>query len=247
MRKQQIILLSLSLAISACVLLVRGSFLPHSLAYVIVLIMSFYYELFIPLSFLNLHFIWFITIAFSILIIWSFVHCFVAFKRYRYKALIPFLANTFTVIVMLFMQYPVVLPNFHLNLSDREAVVAMVNSGKLIPQESDKIKILIPKHPYRVYKMKLPSKYAHLSHGVEEDGEINVLFDQDDRAKMVVFFNTVGRLKGQPDYTAFVYKPNADKISHEDIFGVANLQFYVGILEEKKLKDNWFWVDVWED
>jgi hypothetical protein len=38
-----------------------------------------------------------------------------------------------------------------------------------------------------------------------------------------------------------------DSISQQDLFGVANLNFYIWLLESKQIKDNWFWVDLFED
>jgi hypothetical protein len=64
---------------------------------------------------------------------------------------------------------------------------------------------------------------------------------------MVVFFNTFGAFENQPIYTAFVYKAKSDSLSQQDLFGVANLNFYIWLLEAKKIKDNWFWVDLFED
>jgi len=60
------------------------------------------------------------------------------------------------VIVLLFMQYVVVLPDFYANLKEREAVVAQITSGQLVPQESQRIEVsLVPDHRYKIYNLTL--------------------------------------------------------------------------------------------
>jgi hypothetical protein len=77
------------------------------------------------------------------------------------------------------MQYVVVLPDFYANLKEREAVVAQITSGQLVPQESQRIEVpLVPDHPYKIYNLTLPSKYTHLSKGRKSDGDINILVDE---------------------------------------------------------------------
>ena len=75
-------------------------------------------------------------------------------------------------------------------------------------------------------KLTLPSKYTHLSKGRGSDGEINIVVDQKtSQQEMVVFLNSFGRFRNQPIYTDFVYKADANSISQQDLFGVANLNF----------------------
>jgi len=244
LREQQHGFTYLSLGVSGCVLWLRISSLPHSLMYVILdnsifSIISIPFFISFPIIFL----------FFFGLIIYSLSHGFRAFKQYKYKAFLPLAINLFTVLVLLFMQYVVVLPDFYANLKEREAVVAQITSGQLVRQESQRIEVpLVPDHPYKIYNLTLPSKYTHLSKGRKSDGDINILVDEKtNQLEMVVFFNTFGTFENQPIYTAFVYKAKSDSLSQQDLFGVANLNFYIWLLEAKKIKDNWFWVDLFED
>ena len=236
----------LSLGISAWVLWLRISGLPHSLMYTILDLIFPKYTV-VPLP--GIIIIPTIFLFFLGLTVYSLSHGFRAFKQYKYKAFLPLAINLFTVIVLLFMQYVVVLPNFYANLKEREAVVAQITSGQLTPKESQRIEVpMIPDHPYKIYNLTLPSKYSHLSKGRGEDGEINILVDENtSQPEMVVFFNSFGSFRNQPIYTAFVYKAKANSISQQDLFGVANLNFYIWLLESKQIKDNWFWVDLFED
>jgi len=246
LREQQQSFIYLSLGISAWVLFLRISSLPHSLMYT-VLHLFFSIHTIIPLP--GIISIPIIFLIFPGLIIYSLYHGLRAFKQYKYKAFLPLAINLFTVIVLLFIQYVVVLPDFYANLKEREAVVAQITSGQLTPKESQRIEVpMIPDHPYKIYKLTLPPKYTHLSKGRKVDGEINILLDEKtSQPEMVVFFNSFGSFRNQPIYTAFVYKVKANSISQQDLFGVANLNFYIWLLESKQIKDNWFWVDLFED
>lgn len=244
LREQQHGFTYLSLGVSACVLWLRISSLPHSLMYIILdnsifSIISIPFFISFPIIFL----------FFFGLIIYSLSHGFRAFKQYKYKAFLPLAINLFTVLVLLFMQYVVVLPDFYANLKEREAVVAQITSRQLVPQESQRIEVpMIPDQPYKIYNLTLPSKYTHLSKGRKSDGEINILVDKKtNQPEMVVFFNSFGTFERQPIYTAFVYKATSNLLSQQDLFGVANLNFGIWLLESKKIKQNWFWVDLFED
>jgi hypothetical protein len=248
LREQQHSFTYLSLGISACVLWLRISSLPHSLMYTI-LELVFSIHTIIPLPGIISFPI--IFLFFFGLIVYSLSHGFRAFQQYKYKAFLPLAINFFTVIVLLFMQYVVVLPDFYANLKEREAVVAQITSGQLTPKESQRIELpMIPDHDhrYKIYNLTLPSKSTHLSKGRTSDGEINILVDEkSSQPEMVVFFNSFGSVRNQPVYTAFVYKADAKSISQQDLFGVANLNFGIWLLESKKIKQNWFWVDLFED
>lgn len=150
------------------------------------------------------------------------------------------------------MQYFVVLPNFYANLKEREAVVTQISTGLLTPKESQRLEIkMLPKypykvynHPYKVYSLTLPSKYTHLSKGKEVDGKINIVVDKKtSQPELVVFFNTFD----SSTYTAFVYKTNTKPVSQKDLIGVGNINMGIWLLESKKIKENWFWVDLFED
>jgi hypothetical protein len=247
LRKQQLILIYLSLGISALLLLLRISFLPHSLMYLVIYVVIPVFSIF---SRPYIYTLLALTIVLLAFLIYSFGHGIIAFSKYNYKAFLPILISIFTVIAMLFMQYAIVLPDFYANFKEREAVVSQINSGELTPNESQRIQIpIIPNHPYKIYNLTLPSKYSQLSKGREADGEINLVLDEKtNKPKMVVFFNSVGRFKGgEPNYTAFIYKTDADRIDQQELFGVGNLNFYIWLLESKKIHKNWFWVDLFED
>ena len=246
LREQQHGFTYLSLGVSACVLWLRISCLPHSLMYVILdFIAPIFNIVHLPglLSFPT------IFLFFLGLIVYSLSHGLRAFKQYKYKAFLPLAINLFTVLVLLFIQYVVVLPDFYANLKEREAVVAQITSGHLTPKESQRIQVpMVPNQRYKIYNLTLPSKYTHLSKGRESDGEINILVGEDtNQPEIVVFFNSFGTFEKQPIYTAFVYKVKGNSISQQDLFGVANLNFYIWLLEAQKIKDNWFWVDLFED
>lgn len=149
------------------------------------------------------------------------------------------------------MQYIVVIPDFYTNLKEREAIVTQIISGQLVPQESQRIKVpVIPNHYhfFKIYDLTLPCKYSHLSKERKGNGRINILLEEEtNQPKMVVFFNSFDSFGGQPAYTAFVYKAKSNSISQEDLFGVANLKFGIWLLESKQIKENWFWVDLFED
>jgi hypothetical protein len=246
LREQQQIFTYLSLGISAWVLCLRIFYLPHSLMYIILaLILPIFSGIRLP----GLLSIPIIFLFFLGLIVYSLYQGVRAFKQYKYKAFLPLAINLVTVIVLLFMQYIAVLPDFYANLKEREAVVAQITSGQLTPHESQRIEVpLIPNHPYKIYNLTLPSKYTHLSKGRKANGEINILVDEKtSQPKMVVFFNGFDSFARQPAYTAFVYKVKANSISERDLFGVANLNFYIWLLESKQIKENWFWVDLFED
>jgi hypothetical protein len=246
LREQQNGFTYLSLGISACVFWLRVSCLPHSFMYLILSDIAPIFYIFKLPGFFSLRVIFLVFLG---LIVYSLFHGFRAFNQYKYKAFLPLVINLFTVIVLLYMQYIVVLPDFYANLKEREAVVAQITSGQLTPKESERIEVpLLPNHHYKIYNLTLPSKYTHLSKGRKADGEINIVVDdKTNRPEMIVFFNGFGSFKDQPIYTAFVYKANTNPISERDLFGVANLNFYVWLLESQKIKDNWFWVDLFED
>jgi hypothetical protein len=247
LREQQHGFTYLSLGISACVLWLRISCLPHSFMYLILSdIAPIFINIFKVPGFFSLQVIF---LVFFGLIVYSLFHGYRAFNQYKNKAFLPLAINLFTVLVLLFMQYVVVLPDFYANLNEREAVVAQITSGQLTPNESQRIEVpIVSDHPYKIYNLTLPSKYTHLSKGRKADGEINIVVDEKtNQPEMVVFFNSFGSFENQPIYTAFVYKANTNSVSQQDLFGVANLNFYVWLLESKKIKDNWFWVDLFED
>jgi hypothetical protein len=228
LREQQQIFTYLSLVISACGLGLRISDFPHSLIYTIVERDFFKYSL---ASLSRIISIPIIFLFFLGLIGYFLSHGLRAFKQYKYKAFLPLAINLFTVIVLLFMQYAVVLPDFYANLKEREAVVAQITSGQLTPKESQRIEVsMIPDHPYKIYNLTLPSKYTHLSKGRGVDGKINILVDEKtNQPEMVVFFLTAsiaseGRLLIQPLFI----KPRLTQLVNETSLGSAILVILCG-------------------
>ena len=257
LREQQQIFTYLSLVISVCGLWLRIPDLPHSLIYTIVERDFFAYSLASLSRIISIP----ITFLFFLGLIGYFLsHGLRAFKQYKYKAFLPLAINLFTVIVLFFMQYAVVLPDFYANLKEREAVVAQITSGQLTPKESQRIEVskesqridvsMIPDHPYKIYNLTLPSNYTHLSKGRGVDGKINILVDEKtNQPEIVVFFNGFNSFQSfqeSPAYTALVYKAKTNSISGRDFFGVGN-RYTMWLLESKQIKDNWFWVDLFED
>lgn len=249
LREQQQIFTYSSLVVSACGLGLRISDLPHSLIYTIAKRYFFKYSLASFSRIISIPILFLFSLG---LIGYFLLHGLGAFKQYKYKAFLPLAINLFTVIMLLFMHYAVVLPDFYANLKEREAVVAQIISGQLTPKESQRIDVsLIPDHPYKIYNLTLSSKYTHLSKGRGADGkinipgEINILVDEKtSQLEMVVFFNGFNDRGGELSaYTAFVYKVKTNSISERDLFGVSN-RYDMWLLESKQIKDNWFWVDL---
>ena len=245
LRKRRLIILKLSIFISVFLISVRSLFLPHSLNYTLLyslLSISLNYTTFTDKSayFLCL-FILFIVI--SIFCVQYFLQ---NFQRNQYKAIVLLLINLLTFISLWLAQYPIILPDFYSHLREREAVVAMIKSGDLQPNESQRIKL--DNHiRYKVYQMQLPPQYANLSKSGERGGEINIVADEDNKAKIIVFFTSVGKFKGEPNYTAWMYRLDTGISIENHIFGVRNLTYFVWLLDSFKINQNWFWVDVIED
>lgn len=244
LRKRRLIILNSSLFISILLILVRSFFLPHSFNYTLLyslLSISLNHSLFTPTVYFLCLFIVFIVIS-----IFSVQYFLQNFQRYQYKAIVLLLIILLTFVSLWLAQYPIILPDFYSHLREREAVVAMIKSGDLQPNESQRIKL--DKHIlYKVYQMQLPPQYAHLSKSGERGGEINIVAGQDNKAKIIVFFTSVGQFKGEPNYTAWMYRLDTGTSIEKHIFGVRNLTYYVWLLDSFKINQNWFWVDVIED
>ncbi|BAY44700.1 hypothetical protein SAMD00079811_23010 [Scytonema sp. HK-05] len=244
LRKQRLIILNSSLFISILLILVRSLFLPHSLNYTLlysILSISLKHSLFTP----TVYFLC-LLIVFIIISIFSVQYFLQNFQRNQYKSIVLLLITLLTFISLWLAQYPIILPDFYSLLREREAVVAMIKSGDLQPNESQRIKL--DNHiRYKVYQMQLPPQYAHLSKSGERGGEINIVADQDKKAKIIVFFTSVGKFKGEPNYTAWMYRFDTGTSIENHIFGVKNLTYFVWLLDSFKINQNWFWVDVIED
>jgi len=164
LRNQQFILLNLSLVTSILLLLLRGSFLPHSADYTFLsslLSLKGSYDIF---SDKGIYFL-FLGTFFIILSFLSFQYFLKGFKRYKYKALLPLLVNIFTIIVLLFMHNFVIYQEFYSHVGEREAIVNMIKSGTLKQNELQRIRWLdnLSNVLHKIYKVQLPSQYTHLS------------------------------------------------------------------------------------
>lgn len=244
LRKRRLIILNSSLFISILLLYVRSLFLPHSFNYTLLyslLSINLKHSLFTPTIYFLFLFILFIVIS-----IFSIQYFLQNFQRNQYKSIVLLLITLLTFISLWLAQFPIILPDFYFHFREREAVVAMIKSGNLQPNESQRIKL--DNHiSYKVYQMQLPLQYAHLSKSGERGGEINIVADQANKAKIIVFFTSVGQFKGEPNYTAWMYRLDTETSIENHIFGVKNLTYFVWLLDSFKINQNWFWVDVIED
>ncbi|ARV61350.1 hypothetical protein BZZ01_24455 [Nostocales cyanobacterium HT-58-2] len=245
LRKKRILILFLSLASSILLILIRSYFFPHSFNYTILYsILSLRLSNNI-LTDPSVYFLFLFTF-FIIVSLFSIQYFLQFFERYQYKAIVPLLINILTLVSLWLGQYTVILPNFYFHLREHEAVVTMIKSGELQPNESQRIKL--ENHiPYKIYQMQLPPHYTHLSKSGERGGEINIVTDKDNKAKIAVFFTSIGKFKGEPNYTALMYRFDPQVSIENHIFGVKKMTYYVWLLDSLKINDNWFWVDVIED
>jgi len=243
LHKQQIILLNLSLLTSVLLLFLRWSFLPHSAQYTFLYSLNSFKSIDNLFTDKGVYFL-LICIFFIGLSLFSFQYFLKGFKRYRYKALLPFLINLITILILVFMHRVVIFQDFHAHLGEREAIVAMINSGALKPNESQRIKRLdnLSHVLHKIYKVQLPSQYTHLSQGGTKGGEINIITNQNNLNKIIVFFTSIDDV----NYTALLYKINTFTPIENYLFGVGDLKSYAWLLEAKQINDHWSWVDVVE-
>ncbi|MBR8837388.1 MAG: hypothetical protein DSM106950_26110 [Stigonema ocellatum SAG 48.90 = DSM 106950] len=244
LRNQQIILLNLSLVTSILLLLLRGSFLPHSVQYTFLstlLSLKGNHDIFSVQS------ICFLLLAtfFIILSLLSVQYFLKGFQRYKYKALLPLLINIFTIIVLLVMHKVFILQDFYSHVGEREEIVTMIASGTLKQNDSQRIKWFdnLSNVLHKIYKVQLPSQYTHLSEGGERSGEINIITNHNNQTKIIVFFTSIDDF----NYTAWLYKINPSTPIENYLFGVGNLKSYARLLQAKEVNDNWSWVDVVEN
>ncbi len=243
LQKQQLVILSLSLLTSVLLLLLRVSFLPHSTQYIflhslnslklspLTLIHKEFYFLVLCLIFLSLLFL-------------SLEFLLKEFKRYKYKASLPLIINLCTIILFLFIQDIVISQDFNSNLEARKAVVTMIKSGSLQQNESQRVARLdnLNRVLHKVYKLELPTQYSHVSQSRNKPGQINLITNRNNENKMIVFFTSMSDF----NYTAWVYKMNANIPIENYLFGVGDLKSYAWLLDTKQVNDNWSWVDVVE-
>ncbi|MDF5726545.1 MAG: hypothetical protein PUP92_00530 [Rhizonema sp. PD38] len=246
-RIQQTILLNLSLATGVLLLILRGLFLPHSAQYTLLYSLNslkLNYTTFIDKGFYFL----LALIFFLILLMLSFRYALEELsrsKRFKYKAILPFLVNIFTVALLLVIHNIVVLHNFYSHAGERGSIVKMIESGILKPNDSQQMKWLdnINNVLHKIYEFQLPSQYTELSESGTKRGEINIVTNKDNMNKVIVFFTS----REQQNYTALLYKLNYSTPIENYLFGVGNIKSDISILEIKQINDNWSWVDVIEN
>lgn len=248
------ILILLSVTLSIVILLLRILTLPHSLEYAITMGITpaffsrFSFHIFRVVGQTEIPgYYWdnlvAVTIpAFSLVFILSFFE----FKERQDK--LPLLINIITIIVFMFMHEYVLLPDFFLNLKARATVVSMVKTDTLLANKTQIREAFTNSQvtDNKFYAIKLPSQYKHLSRGFKDRGEIEVITDREDKVKMIVFYTSTGKSRGQTDYTAFIYSSADNPRLYKELFGVGGCDYLI-ILDAKKLTNNWFWVDLYND
>ncbi|MBD1832619.1 hypothetical protein H6F61_07890, partial [Cyanobacteria bacterium FACHB-472] len=140
--------------------------------------------------------------------------------RERKKALIPWGISSAICLAVLFSETPYITSEtFNSKLADFEAVVALVDSGKLVPD---------PSYGY----VELPCKYSYLANRGMKNyrGSIKITKERD--AKIIQFRQrTYGFGDGADN---FIYRSDNKDISQfraKDSYGIRVV----------KLKDHWFW------
>jgi hypothetical protein len=200
-----------------------------------------------------------LTILFAILLLNSLIHCCLHIGRNRLSALLPLGLNLLNLVLFISLHEFVVQPDFYFHQPAREAVVEMIiaEAKAIAPVRTRQTQMYgnsdQPNHT--IQTVALLSDKIHLSVGFNvgnpqfrlNPGEIEIVRTSEGKLQAVFFFRSNSFTRVGPGYTAFVYKPDNQKPSYEDIWGVANLSFYLGINDTKKMKDHWYWIDVDED
>ncbi|MBD1923629.1 hypothetical protein H6F77_21505 [Microcoleus sp. FACHB-831] len=180
--------------------------------------------------------------------IWSSLYFLNKHRRHLSKA-IPILAiNLLTLGIILSINDFIVLPDFFLNLKDRQAAVELLLTNYARDNEvSGRGMGYVP-----YVEIELPPQYRHLSQGFNIKGAILINLDNprntpisldgSENAKAIIFTNYID-IKGKK-FSAFIYRTDTvDKIPEWQLQTLADIA-YVWILETKKLTNHWFWVEV---
>ncbi|MBD1923628.1 hypothetical protein H6F77_21500 [Microcoleus sp. FACHB-831] len=180
----------------------------------------------------------------SLAVIWSSLYFLNKHRRHLSKA-IPILAiNLLTLWIILSPNDFIVLPDFFLNLKDRQAAVELV-----LTKYSRDNKVSGIRMGYVPYvEIELPPQYSHLSQGFNINGGILINLDEpiysdgSENAKIIIFTNYID-IEGKK-FSAFIYRTDTvDRIPEWQLETLADIT-YVWILETKKLTNHWFWVEV---
>ncbi|NJR59753.1 MAG: hypothetical protein HC769_13445 [Cyanobacteria bacterium CRU_2_1] len=193
--------------------------------------------------------IWAIVIVgFLVMFGSSLIHLLLEFRHDRSQATLPFYTNVITILLVLSLPTIAIEFDFYANLNARESIVSTIQSGTLAPRSLQTVDV--PAGTQLVQKtiatIDLPANYKKLSSG-QEPGEIQAVSDQNGKTELVVFFGYNGLIKLDSGYSAFVYKADDEEINQGDLFGVANVEYYVWLLNAKPLGNHWYWISVIED
>ncbi|MEW5860376.1 MAG: hypothetical protein AB1861_23825 [Cyanobacteriota bacterium] len=139
--------------------------------------------------------------------------------RERKAALIPWGISLAICLAIFFSETPYITPiNFNSKLTDFEAVVALVDSGKLVPD---------------VYgSVELPCKYSYLADRGNKFNKGSIKITKEGEGKIIQFRQRTYGFGDGADF--FIYRSDNKDISQfrpEDSYGT-------GVV---KLKDHWFW------
>jgi hypothetical protein len=147
----------------------------------------------------------------------SFIYIFFNLKRHKAKALLPFLINIITFLLVVYVPFTDIwlYLDFQTNFAERKQVISLVESGELKPNVS-----------YTDTLIALPEEYKNTSKG---GGDI--LLEKKGDKKMILFFTFRGI---SDNFSGFVYSPDNQKPSSGDFSG--------DFKQIKKIKDRWFWV-----
>lgn len=205
-----------------------------------------------PVSPMNL-FLAIVVLCFAFCCGWSLLHALTQLGRSGYRALAPLCLNLVHLLLLVYLNEAVVVPEFYLNQPAREAIVAQIAAGDL-PLENLRDGVSHSQEERKFYTVALSGAQKQLSKGFTvhpegrvQPGEVQVVYDSGDRLQSVFFFRSSGQTGHGPAYTAFVYQANDQPSQVPEVFGVGGLTYYVGVLDSKRFQPQWYWLDVWED
>ncbi|MBU3128653.1 hypothetical protein [Clostridium tagluense] len=144
------------------------------------------------------------------------VYCVRTIRNEKFAALMPITISIVTILIVCFVPFTDIMlaRDFNSNLKDREKVVSIIKTGKLVPNISHNESLIA-----------LPKEYAHLSKG---GGELVVKMEGD---TLKVFFYT---FRGVLDnFSGFAYISDDTALYQGDFNG----DFH----QIKKKKEHWYW------
>ncbi|MBD1907893.1 hypothetical protein NDI37_26860 [Funiculus sociatus GB2-A5] len=136
--------------------------------------------------------------------------------RERKKALIPWGISSVICLAVFFSETPYITPiSFNSKLADFEAVVALVDSGKLVPDPS-------------YQSAKLPCKYSYLANEGRKDTRGSIKITKEGETTIIKFWQ---RQYGLDRNDLVIYRSDNKDITVSSSYSD----------EIVKLKDHWFW------